>query len=58
MSSNDQHNHHIPSEMRISKVWDAAIEDTVIKAATGAAVAGLASIVLFSELECFPCNSF
>ncbi len=54
MSSNDQHNHHIPSEMRISKVWDAAIEDTVIKAVTGAGIAGLASIVLFRKLKYFP----
>jgi hypothetical protein len=51
MSSNDQQKTYVPSEMRISKAWDTAIEDTIIRASTGALVAGLASIVLFSK--CF-----
>jgi hypothetical protein len=47
--SSPSDNRHIPSELRISKQWDSAIEDTVMKAGLGALTAGVASIVLFRK---------
>lgn len=50
MSDNNNNNkYHIPSELRISKQWDAAIEQTLVNTAIGATAAGLASIVLFRK---------
>mmetsp|Transcript_6114 Transcript_6114/g.9226 ORF Transcript_6114/g.9226 Transcript_6114/m.9226 type:complete len:83 (+) Transcript_6114:77-325(+) len=37
----------IPSELRLSKKWDVCAERMFIHVATGAVVAGLASVVLF-----------
>lgn len=43
----DKQTSSFPSELRISKQWDFAIEQFVRHSSTGAIVAGLASVVLF-----------
>ncbi len=48
-SSQGQDKYHIPSELRISKQWDSAVEQTLVNTAIGATAAGLASIVLFRK---------
>eukprot|EP01031_Cornospumella_fuschlensis_P046935 gene46935-57470_t len=49
MSSNNSNDASsaIPSELRISKQWDFAIEQFVTRVSVGFVTAGLASIVLF-----------
>mmetsp|Transcript_11313 Transcript_11313/g.10953 ORF Transcript_11313/g.10953 Transcript_11313/m.10953 type:complete len:94 (+) Transcript_11313:107-388(+) len=39
----------IPSEMRLSKKWDNALERVAFSTAIGTAVCGLASLVLFKS---------
>jgi hypothetical protein len=48
----------IPSEMRINKQWDFAIEQFVSKVSIGALSAGLASIVLFRKYNIDKPNYF
>jgi len=40
---------NIPSELRLSKSWDMAVERLMINATLGVVVGGLASIVLFKK---------
>eukprot|EP01040_Poterioochromonas_malhamensis_P006168 gene6167-6638_t len=47
MSETEKTPSSFPSELRLSKQWDFAVERFIYNSGTGALVAGLASIVLF-----------
>jgi hypothetical protein len=49
MSETEKTPSSFPSELRLSKQWDFAVERFIYNSGTGALVAGLASIVLFRE---------
>lgn len=49
MSETEKAPSSFPSELRLSKQWDFAVERFIYNSGTGALVAGLASIVLFRE---------